>query len=111
MSKPDRWINKGYMCLELNEAQEAICVLIEKIKSGQRDDFGSVALSFDFDHVLGHLCAAWHCAWLSDHRIGKLSAADYEAIRNSVPNWNMKLQLVDPNTQLITGDQAENAGR
>ena|ERR1019366_2627112 len=101
MAESETPLNKAYLCLELNEAREAISSLIEKIEHGGRDDFGPMALSFDFDHILSHLCTAWHCAWLSKDRISRLTADEYETMHKSVPNWSMDLRLVDPNVPII----------
>ncbi len=90
-----RTMNRFAMSLALSDAEVAISDLRREIKEGQHDSDGCMALGVPFQYVLWQLCIAWHSRWLTDDELNKMSQAENDLLRDSIPNWGLSFQLVD----------------
>jgi hypothetical protein len=88
-------INRNDMIFHLREAKQAIDALADEIAAGKHDHDGAVTLGFPFEHIMNHLCAAWHSKWMSPHDIENLTDDQYHQMTSAVPNWGLRLELVD----------------
>lgn len=89
-------INREAVCFELEEAKNAINTLMEQVRAREHDADESLSpLSVEFQHIVSHLCRAWHSKWMSDEDIDSLSQAEYDDMSDSIPNWGLSFRLVD----------------
>lgn len=91
----DQIINKAYVCADLEEAADSIKSLSEKVKSGELDGDGSIALAVHFQHIINHLCLAWHEKWLREEQMRDFIETKAPVWENAVPDWGFNLTIVD----------------
>jgi hypothetical protein len=98
--KKEGVLNRTEVCFQVGEAIQAAQSLVERVRSGELDEACPMVLRIDFEHILGHLCAAWHRKYLSNQEIDEIDDSRFELMYRSVPNWSLNLQLVDMEEQL-----------
>jgi hypothetical protein len=81
---------------ELREAQAHLGALIRKLSSEasiEGDD--DLSISIDIEHVINHICFAWHCRNLSAEEIGAISQEKFEEYTTSIPNFGFDLKMLN----------------
>jgi hypothetical protein len=88
-------INTWALSFQLNEAARATMALRENIKRGECDDMEATTMGFEFEHILGHLCLAWHVRLKNDTELKSADHSGFEAMMHSVPQWRPSIHLVE----------------
>lgn len=89
-------LNREAMLGTLVHAKVMIDCVIEKIQSGELDDYEAMAMSHEFSPILRQLCLAWHSKWMTEKDIETGGQSLHDRMASLVPNWGLNFdRLVD----------------
>jgi hypothetical protein len=87
--------NRNELIFQLEEASRAIQGLIGRVSTGVYDESAArEGLACEFEHILSHLCLAWHRRGLSNAQIDALRDVTYKNMSGDIPNWTGCFRLV-----------------
>lgn len=88
-------INHAVMIGELRTAGVLIRRLIDHIDQGSDAAPDHAELANLFEHILGHLCTAWHIRWMSDQQILRIDLATRNQMAHCLPGFDPAYALID----------------
>ena len=91
--------NRQAVRKQLGEALLALQKCQQKTETGAYDADGPLAIAADFQHVLLHLCLAWHFKDMTHEQIQALTQQEFDHLAQTVPNFGFQLKLmsgIDP---------------
>jgi hypothetical protein len=88
-------INHAVTLGELRVAGALIGRLIDHIDESADAAPDRAELANLFEHMLGHLCIAWHIKWMSDQQILRIDLATRNQMAHCLPRFDPAYTLID----------------